>query len=89
MPLEVGLGAGIPAEQAMVTEEPEIAGLGDRLVGRLGDGVGVRVIGLQAMSASEVGCDVPTDSAQLKGRRAVVDIPAGTPITPELLEPAD
>ena len=42
---------------------------------------------LRAVSASEVSSDVLTDFAQLKGRRAVVDIPAGTPITPDLLEP--
>jgi hypothetical protein len=42
---------------------------------------------MRAVSASEVSSDVLTDFAQLKGRKAVVDIPAGTPITPELLEP--
>ena len=40
-PVEVGLAAGIPAEQAMVTEEPEVTGLGDRLVGWPGHVVGV------------------------------------------------
>jgi hypothetical protein len=39
------------------------------------------------VSGTEVGPDVLTDLAQLKGRKAVVDIPAGTPITPDLLEP--
>ncbi len=44
---------------------------------------------MRAVSASEVSSDVLTDFAQLKGRKAVVDIPAGTPITSDLLEPAD
>lgn len=39
------------------------------------------------LSATEVSPDVFTDLAQIKGRRAAVDIPAGTPITPDLLEP--
>jgi hypothetical protein len=39
------------------------------------------------LSAAEVSPDVFTDPAQIKGRRAAVDIPAGTPITPDLLEP--
>jgi hypothetical protein len=42
---------------------------------------------LQVVSASEVGPDVLTDPAQVKGRRAAVDIAAGTVITPDLLEP--
>jgi hypothetical protein len=42
---------------------------------------------LRYVSATEVGPDVFTDPAQVKGRKAVVDIPAGTPITPDLLEP--
>jgi hypothetical protein len=42
---------------------------------------------LLVLSASEVSPDVLTDLAQVKGRKAAVDIPAGTPITPELLEP--
>lgn len=40
------------------------------------------------MSETEVSPDVLTDLAQLKGRKAAVDIPAGTPITPDLLEPS-
>jgi hypothetical protein len=39
------------------------------------------------LSAAEVSPDVLTDPAQVKGRKAAVDIPAGTPITPDLLEP--
>jgi flagella basal body P-ring formation protein FlgA len=42
---------------------------------------------LRYVSATEVGPEVFTDPAQVKGRKAVVDIPAGTPITPDLLEP--
>ena len=42
---------------------------------------------LLVLSASEVSPDVFTDLAQVKGRKAAVDIPAGTPITPDLLEP--
>jgi hypothetical protein len=42
---------------------------------------------MRAVSASEVSPDVLTDFAQLKGRKAVVDIPAGTPITSDMLEP--
>ena len=42
---------------------------------------------VRVVSGTEVSPDVLTDLAQLKGRRAVVDIPAGTPITPDLLEP--
>jgi hypothetical protein len=42
---------------------------------------------VRVVSATGVSPDVLTDLAQLKGRRAVVDIPAGTPITPDLLEP--
>jgi hypothetical protein len=41
------------------------------------------------VSAAEVSPDVFTDLAQVKGRKAAVDIPAGTPITPDLLEPAE
>jgi hypothetical protein len=41
----------------------------------------------RVVSAAEVSPDVLTDLAELKGRKAVVDIPAGTPITPDLLEP--
>jgi len=41
------------------------------------------------VSAAEVSPDVFTDLAQVKGRTAAVDIPAGTPITPELLEPSE
>ena len=39
------------------------------------------------LSAAGVSPDVLTDLAQVKGRKAAVDIPAGTPITPDLLEP--
>jgi hypothetical protein len=39
------------------------------------------------LSAAEVSPDVFTDPAQVKGRKAAVDIPAGTPITPDMLEP--
>ena len=42
---------------------------------------------VRVVSAAEVSPDVFTDPAEVKGRRAVVDIPAGTPITPDLLEP--
>jgi hypothetical protein len=42
---------------------------------------------LPVLSAAEVGPDVLTDLAQVKGLKAAVDIPAGTPITPDLLEP--
>ena len=42
---------------------------------------------VRVVSGTEVSPDVLTDLAELKGRRAVVDIPAGTPITPDLLEP--
>ena len=41
---------------------------------------------VRVVSASEVSPDVFTDPAEIKGRRAAVDIPAGTPITPDLLE---
>ena len=44
---------------------------------------------VQFVSGAEVGPDVFTDPGEIKGRRAAVDIPAGTPITPELLEPAE
>ena len=44
---------------------------------------------LRVVSATEVSRDVFTDLGEVKGRRAAVDIPAGTPITPDLLEPAD
>jgi hypothetical protein len=44
---------------------------------------------LRYVSAAEVSPDVFTDLAEIKGRKAAVDIPAGTPITPELLEPAE
>jgi hypothetical protein len=44
---------------------------------------------LRVVSASEVSPDVFTDLAELKGRKAAVDILAGTPITPDLLEPAE
>jgi hypothetical protein len=40
-PVEVLLAAGVAAEEAMVAEEPEVAGLGHGLVGWLGDVVGV------------------------------------------------
>ena len=40
-PVEVGVAAGVAAEEAMVAEEPEVAGLRRGLVGRLGDVVGV------------------------------------------------
>ncbi len=43
---------------------------------------------LRVVSGTELSPDVLTDLAQLKGRRAVVAIPAGTPITPDLLEPS-
>jgi hypothetical protein len=43
---------------------------------------------VRVVSAAEVSPDVFTDLAQVKGRKAAVDIPAGTPITPDLLEPA-
>jgi hypothetical protein len=39
------------------------------------------------LSGAEVGSDVFTDLREVKGRKAAVDIPAGTPITPDLLEP--
>jgi hypothetical protein len=39
------------------------------------------------LSAAEVSPDVFTDLGEAKGRKAAVDIPAGTPITPDLLEP--
>ena len=42
---------------------------------------------VRVVSGTEVSPDVLTDLAELKGRRAVVDIPAGTPITPDMLEP--
>ena len=41
------------------------------------------------MSRAEVDPDVFTDLGDIKGRRAAEDIPAGTPITPDLLEPAE
>ena len=44
---------------------------------------------LLVLSATEVSADVLTDLAEVKGRKAAVDIPAGTPITPDLLEPAE
>ena len=44
---------------------------------------------LRLVSAAEVGPDVLTDLREVKGRKAAVDIPAGTPITPDLLEPAE
>jgi hypothetical protein len=40
------------------------------------------------LSAAEVSPDAFTDLREVKGRKAAVDIPAGTPITPDLLEPA-
>ncbi len=42
---------------------------------------------LQYMSRAELGPDVFTDPLEVKGRKAAVEIPAGTPITPDLLEP--
>ena len=42
---------------------------------------------LLVLSATGVSPDVLTDPAAVKGRKAAVDIPAGTPITPDLLEP--
>ena len=39
------------------------------------------------VSAAEVGPDIFTDLREVKERRAAVDIPTGTPITPDLLEP--
>lgn len=42
---------------------------------------------LRLVSGTEVGPRVYTDLRAVKGRRAAVDITAGTPITPELLEP--
>lgn len=44
---------------------------------------------LRLVSATEFGPDVFTDLLEIRGRKAAVDIPAGTPITPELLEPAE
>ncbi len=44
---------------------------------------------VRVLSATEVGPDVITDLAEVKGRKAAVDIPAGTPITPDMLEPAE
>ncbi len=44
---------------------------------------------LQYVPGAEVGPDVFTDPGELRGRKAAVDIPAGTPITPDLLEPAE
>ena len=44
---------------------------------------------LQYKSEAEVGPDVITDPLEVKGRKAAVDIPAGTPITLDLLEPAE
>jgi hypothetical protein len=40
------------------------------------------------LSATEVSPDVLTDLARVKGRKAAVDIPAGTPLTPDMLGPA-
>jgi hypothetical protein len=42
---------------------------------------------VRVVSSIGVSPDVLTDLADIKGRRAVLDIPAGTPITPDLLEP--
>ena len=44
---------------------------------------------LQYMSGAEVSPDVFTSASDVKGRKAAVDIPAGTLITPDLLEPAE
>jgi hypothetical protein len=40
-PVEVGLGARIPAEEPMLAQDPEVTCLGHRLVRRLGDVVGI------------------------------------------------
>jgi hypothetical protein len=42
---------------------------------------------VRVVSSIGVSPDVLTDLADIKGRRAVLDIPAGTPITPDPLEP--
>jgi hypothetical protein len=44
---------------------------------------------LRLVSATEFSPDVFTELGEVAGRKAAVDIPAGTPITPELLEPAE
>ena len=44
---------------------------------------------LRLVSATEFSPAVFTDLLEVKGRKAAVDIPAGTPITPDLLEPAE
>lgn len=43
---------------------------------------------VQYVSGAELG-DVFTDPREVKGRKAAVDIPAGTPITPDMLGPAE
>ena len=42
-----------------------------------------------AVSAAEVSPDTFTDLKEVRERKAAVDIPAGTPITPDLLDPAE
>ena len=44
---------------------------------------------LRVVSAAEVSPAAFTDLLEVRGRTASVDIPAGTPITPELLEPTE
>ena len=44
---------------------------------------------VRVVSAAEVSPDVFIDLREVKGRKAAVDIPAGTLITPDLLEPAE
>jgi hypothetical protein len=48
----------------------------------------VLVPSLRYVSAAEAGPDAYTDLLEVKGRKATVDIAEGTPITPDLLEPA-
>lgn len=76
-------GEAPPAIEAITDPIKVVAAKQDAVAGYL------VVPTLRVVSAAEVSSDVFTDLREVKGRKAAVDIPAGRPITPELLEPAD
>ena len=71
-----------PPEPEVITDPVEVVvAQGDTVAGS-------RVVpALRFVSSAEVGPDVFTEMREVAARKAAVDIPAGTPITSDLLEP--